>query len=89
MSLPDYLGLGDSPGRHLYCHSKTEATASIDLYVLQKLCQLKNVLYNDQLFIFGYSQGGHAAMATTREIQLNHSDEFTITASAPMSGPTI
>lgn len=26
-------------------------------------------------------------MATTREIQLNHSDEFTITASAPMSGP--
>jgi pimeloyl-ACP methyl ester carboxylesterase len=88
MSLPDYLGLGDSPGRHLYCHSKTEATASIDLLRAAKtLSAEKNVLYNDQLFIFGYSQGGHAAMATTREIQLNHSDEFTITASAPMSGP--
>jgi len=31
MSLPDYLGMGDSPGRHLYCHAKTEATASVDL----------------------------------------------------------
>lgn len=88
MSLPDYLGMGDSPGPHLYCHAKTEATASVDLLRAAKtLSAEKNVLYNDQLFIFGYSQGGHAAMATTREIQLYHSDEFTITASAPMSGP--
>ncbi len=88
MSLPDYLGMGDSPGRHLYCHAKTEATASVDLLRAAKtLSAEKNVLFNDQLFIFGYSQGGHAAMATTREIQLYHGDEFTITASAPMSGP--
>ncbi|MFI5170784.1 MAG: alpha/beta hydrolase family protein [Chitinophagales bacterium] len=88
MSLPDYLGMGDSPGRHLYCHAKTEATATVDLLRATKtLCEEKNVLLNDQLFIFGYSQGGHAAMATAREIQLYHKDEFDVTACAPMSGP--
>lgn len=88
MSLPDYLGLGDSPGMHPYCHAKTEATASIDLLrAAKKLSADNSISINAQLFIFGYSQGGHAAMATTKEIQQNYSSEFTITASAPMSGP--
>lgn len=88
MSLPDYIGLGDSPGRHLYCHAATEASASIDLLKAAKtISASRDVALNDQLFIFGYSQGGHAAMALTKEIQLNYTDEFTITASAPMSGP--
>ena len=88
MSLPDYLGMGDSPGRHLYCHAKTEATAGVDLLRAAKtIAASRNVLLNNQLFIFGYSQGGHASMALTREIQIEHADEFTITASAPMSGP--
>jgi len=87
-SLPDYLGMGDSPGLHPYCHAATEASASIDmLRATKQLCSEKNILLNTQLFIFGYSQGGHAAMATTKEIQENYADEFTITASAPMSGP--
>lgn len=87
-ALPDYIGMGDSPGMHLYCHAKTEATASIDLLrATRHLCEEKSVQLNDQLFVFGYSQGGHAAMATTKEIQENYTDEFTITASAPMSGP--
>ncbi len=87
-AMPDYIGMGDSPGRHLYCHAKTEATASVDLLrATRNLCEEKNIQLNDQLFLFGYSQGGHAAMATTREIQLYHQNEFTVTASAPMSGP--
>lgn len=88
MSIPDYLGLGDGEGLHPYCHAKTEATASVDLLrAARQICTDKNVLLNNQLFLFGYSQGGHATMALTREIQLYHADEFTITASAPMSGP--
>ena len=87
-ALPDYLGMGDSPGLHPYCHAKTEASASVDiLRATRNLCEEKQIQLNDQLFIFGYSQGGHAAMATTKDIQENHADEFTITASAPMSGP--
>ncbi|MFN0274240.1 MAG: alpha/beta hydrolase family protein [Chitinophagales bacterium] len=88
MSMPDYLGLGEGEGLHPYCHAKTEATASVDLLrAAKKICEDRNVLRNDQLFLFGYSQGGHSTMALTRELQLYHTDEFTITASAPMSGP--
>jgi hypothetical protein len=39
---------------------------------------------NGQLFITGYSQGGHVAMATHRAMQ---AAGMTVTASAPMSGP--
>jgi hypothetical protein len=41
---------------------------------------------SEQLFLCGYSQGGHAAMALHRDLEAYHSDEFTITASAPMAG---
>lgn len=88
VTLPDYLGMGDSPGRHPYCHAATEATASVDLMrAARTMCADLAVTLNNQLFIFGYSQGGHAAMAATKAIQEDYSDEFTITASAPMSGP--
>jgi hypothetical protein len=39
---------------------------------------------NGQLFITGYSEGGHVAMATLRAMQ---AAKKTVTAAAPMSGP--
>lgn len=87
-SMPDYLGLGDSPGFHPYIDSRSEASATIDL--LRAVRELKDSLnfnLNDQLFMFGYSQGGHATMAAFKEIETNLSNEFTVTACAPMSGP--
>jgi hypothetical protein len=39
---------------------------------------------NGKLFLTGYSQGGHVAMATHRAMQAKG---MTVTASAPMSGP--
>jgi len=84
---PDYIGLGDSPGLHPYHHAKTEATAAIDLLrAARTLCLSNSVALNGQLFIVGYSQGGHATMALHRELEASHSNEFTITASAPMAG---
>ena len=41
---------------------------------------------NGQVFIYGYSQGGAATVSTVKEIQQNYPSEFSITASAPMSG---
>lgn len=89
-SSADFLGLGDSPGPHPYVHAATEASAAIDLlFATRELLEQdgQTVKLNDQLFIAGYSQGGHAAAAVHREIQENYADEFTVTASAPMSGP--
>lgn len=85
---PDFLGIGVSKGIHPYVHAETQASAAIDmLYALESFAELQEVLLNDQLFITGYSQGGHAAMAVHREIETNLSNEFTVTAAAPLSGP--
>ncbi|MCB0516901.1 MAG: T9SS type A sorting domain-containing protein [Chitinophagales bacterium] len=88
VSMPDYLGLGDSPGLHPYVHAHSEATASANmLFAVKELLQTINASINDQLFLFGYSQGGHATMALHKYLQENYSEELPVTAAAPMSGP--
>jgi len=86
---PDYLGLGDSRRAiHPYVHADTEASAGIDLLrATQQFLDAEGVAYNDQLFLTGYSQGGHASMAMHKEIETNLSEEFTVTAASHMSGP--
>lgn len=85
--LPDYLGLGESPGLHPYHHARSEATASLDaIRAARSLCRQRAVNLNGQLFLAGYSQGGHATMALHREIERFHLNEFDLTASAPMAG---
>lgn len=85
---PDFLGLGESRGFHPYVHADTEASAGIDmLFAAKAFCAAEGPAVNDQLFVTGYSQGGHAAAAVHRELEANYTDEFTVTASAPMSGP--
>lgn len=88
-SAADYLGLGDARGFHPYLHAKTEASAAIDmLFAVRQLAEEDDELsLNDQLFIAGYSQGGHAAAAVHKEIEEFYPEDFTVTASAPMSGP--
>ncbi|WP_306641211.1 T9SS type A sorting domain-containing protein [Sanyastnella coralliicola] len=88
ITMPDYIGLGDSPGMHLYVHAESQANASLDL--IRAAHNLQDELdfeLDDQLFLWGYSQGGHATMALHKKIETEFSDEFTVTGSAPMSGP--
>lgn len=85
--LPDYLGLGDGPGLHPYQHKHTEATSIVDMAraAREQFGEI-GINYNNQLFITGYSQGGHAAMAAMELIESKLSNEFQIGACAPMSG---
>ena len=87
--LPDYLGLGNtSKGFHPYVHAESEAWAALDmLRAGDAFLQQNQVVTNDQLFITGYSQGGHGAMALHRAIEQDPAEEFQVTAAAPMSGP--
>ncbi len=88
--LPDYLGLGDSPGLHPYLHAKSEATSVVDALRAARehvAARPTGAQWNSQLFLLGYSQGGHATLAAQREIQLLHGAEFTVTACAPGAGP--
>jgi hypothetical protein len=78
---PDYLGLGDSTvPRHRYFHAATEASSAADLLVAARdvLGSLK-VRRSGELFTFGFSQGGHAALALHRLLQ-RRGDEVTATA---------
>ena len=86
---PDYLGMGESPGFHPITNAITEATATIDMiratrrYFEDSL----NIRIRNDIYITGYSQGGHAAMATHKYIEENNlTAEFRIKASAPCSG---
>lgn len=87
-AMPDYLGLGEGPGLHYYTHARSEATAVIDmLRASRDLAPKVGCKWDKRLFLFGYSQGGHATMAAHREIQNYYEPEFVVTGSAPMSGP--
>ena len=85
----DYLGLGKSDyPYHPYLHADSEASAIIDSIRAAKAAASQlGVPVNDQVMLFGYSQGGHAAMAAQREIERHYRDEIHLVASAPMSGP--
>jgi len=86
--MPDYVGLGTSDLMHPYVHAKSEADAG--LYLLQAAETLGEELgysFNGEFFSSGYSQGGHASMAFSRELETNWSDTYPLTASAPLSGP--
>lgn len=85
--LADYLGLGDSPGFHPYQHARSEATAVVDaLRAARRLMASEGIEDNSQVFLTGYSQGGHATLAAQRELELQHAEEFVLTASAPCAG---
>lgn len=85
---PDYVGLGHGERRHLYIHADSEANAGIDM--MKAVVELDSILAlkrDPMIFVSGYSQGGHAAMAVTRKLQEKYADRYKVTASSPMSGP--
>ena len=78
--MSDYLGLGSGTGFHNYCHSSTEATSVINLIIEGiDFAQSKGVNSNNQVFLMGYSQGGHSTMAAVRDIEQNWSDILNVT----------
>jgi len=88
-ALPDYLGLGDSKGIHPYIHPESEASAGADLIIaLREIAEEENVVLNNQLFLTGYSQGGHASAALQRDVEAGKFPQITeVTAASHLSGP--
>ncbi len=84
----DYLGLGESRRIiHPYIHSASEASAGIDLVKAAKAFTEEQELPNSgQLFVTGYSQGGHASMAIHRVLNDTPIDGLEMTAGSHMSG---
>ncbi len=94
VAMADYEGMGDNTSIQPYVHGTTLVGQVIDM--LRASRDLLDVTtgsssspcsWNSQLFLMGYSEGGYGTMTVTRELQLKHAGEFTVTASAPLSGP--
>jgi pimeloyl-ACP methyl ester carboxylesterase len=85
---PDYLGLGDSEGIHPYLHADTEASAGRDMIIAVKAwLETQGIRDNEQVFVTGYSQGGHASMALSKSLEADGvDDELVLTAAAHLSG---
>ncbi len=85
---PDLLGMGTSRGFHPYVHAETEATAAVEMMDAVLAWMTENdISWNEQLFLTGYSQGGHSAMALHQYIEEVIPERYEVTASLPMSGP--
>jgi hypothetical protein len=94
VAMADYEGMGDNTSTQPYVHGTTLAQQVIDM--LRASRDIIGVAtgntsspctWNSQLFLMGYSEGGYVTMTATRELQRNNAGEFTVTASAPLSGP--
>lgn len=87
--MPDYLGYGDSTLTYTpFLDADNTAAVSIDaLRAARVALTNRKVLTNDKLYLTGYSQGGHAAMATQKVMERDFPTEFTITSAVDMSGP--
>lgn len=84
---PDYYGIGKGEKDHLYQHAWSEAMSFIYmLYAVDELNKKINVKTNGQLFLTGYSQGGHSSFAAQKYLEELNDPRFKVTASSPMSG---
>ncbi|MGL4233644.1 MAG: alpha/beta hydrolase family protein, partial [Casimicrobium sp.] len=86
---PNYVGYDTSRGAsHPYLIAQQSANDMIDALAASRKAfgkiQANTVSDSGKLFVSGYSQGGHVAMATHRAMQAAGQP---VTASAPMSGP--
>jgi poly(3-hydroxybutyrate) depolymerase len=85
---PNYAGYDSSTlDYHPYLNADQQSKEMIDILAAAKKAMptlLTPKTDNGKLFITGYSQGGHVAMATHRAMQAAGT---TVTAAAPMSGP--
>ena len=84
----DYIGMGESRGFHPYVHAETEGQAAVDLlFAAETFLENNGIFFENQLFISGYSQGGHAGMAAQKLIETQYSNDFNLVACGHMSGP--
>lgn len=85
---PNYAGYDSSSlGYHPYLNADQQSKEMIDILTAAKKALptlVSATTASTKLFISGYSQGGHVAMATHRAMQAAN---IPVTASAPLSGP--
>jgi len=89
--IPDYIGFGASKNiPHPYLDAKSSTQSILDMLRATKEYTSNDKILaksNNDLFIFGYSQGGWATMLLQKSIEKDYSSEFNLIASSCGAGP--
>ncbi|WP_163326166.1 alpha/beta hydrolase family protein [Draconibacterium mangrovi] len=90
ISLPDYLGFGDSDDMfHPYLHRESTVQTVTDMLeaVREFIDDKDGISLNDDLYLAGYSQGGWATMQVQQAIEADAGFSYNLKASACSAGP--
>jgi hypothetical protein len=89
--MPDYIGYGESKGVvHPYIHVETLGQASLDLILACREYAYGDGgdgFFNSSIFIAGYSEGAHAALALQKRIQESPAAGLRVEKTLAGSGP--
>lgn len=89
--IPDYIGFGASANLpHPYLDAKSSTQSILDMIRATKEYSTDDKVLakaTNDLFIFGYSQGGWATMQLQKTIEKDYSTEFNLKASSCGAGP--
>ncbi|MES2152104.1 MAG: prolyl oligopeptidase family serine peptidase [Pseudomonadota bacterium] len=86
---PNYAGYaGSTLAYHPYLDANQQSADMVDALRAARLSfGAMAAADSGKLYVSGYSQGGHVALATMRAMQLQYGSEFKVSAAAGMSGP--
>jgi len=90
VSVPDYLGFGDSKDMfHPYLEKESTVQSVTDMIRASRefFAHYENAETSKDLYIIGYSQGGWSTMQLQKSIEENYSTEFNLVASSCGAGP--
>ena len=84
---PDYFGLGQSHAAPAYIHAPATAAAARDLVIAaREVASALHVPFSPDLYVTGFSQGGHATAAVQRDLEARPIPGVTVKAAAAISG---
>lgn len=90
VAIPDYIGFGASSSAfHPFMHREYTVNAVLDMIrAAKELIKVEKPFnLNEQLFLFGYSQGGSATLAALSAIENNNANsDIKVTAAASGAG---
>lgn len=87
-AVPDMIGFGVSKDIfHPYYVEEPTATAVLDMLdAAAELAEEKQIEFNSELFLAGYSQGGYTTLAAHKALENNPSEDFQLIASFAGAG---
>lgn len=84
---PDYFGLGQSHAAPAYIHAPATAAAARDLVIAaREVAAALHVPFSPDLYVTGFSQGGHATAVVQRDLEARPIPGVTVKAAAAISG---